>query len=57
MEDFFNSKKPKLKPERLKQPLDTGRSERVRRHARSEDRKNTWGLFKFIMGFDKKKTL
>lgn len=56
MADLFNGKKPKLKPERLKQPLNTGRDERIRRHARSEDRKSMWGLFKFIVGFDKKKT-
>lgn len=53
--DFYG-KKPKIKVERLKQPLSTSRDERIRRQVRSEDRKGLWGLFKFITGFDKKKT-
>lgn len=51
-----DQKKFKIKVERMQQPMKTSKHEFQRDRVTSSDRKGLWGLFKFITGFDKKKT-
>lgn len=51
-----DSKKFKIKVQRVQQPTETSKHSFQRSRVTSPDRKGLWGLFKFIMGVDKKKT-
>lgn len=51
-----DQKKFKIKVEHMPQPMKTSKHEFQRDRVTSPERKGLWGLFKFITGFDKKKT-